>query len=108
MPPEDMPQVTEGELMMVNTLVVRSDCREEFMDELRRILPLARQLPACLALEVGEVVDQSGTFVLTERWRSGNEYLHEILGLDFYQRYLAASEPLYAAPRSVLVLRSVT
>lgn len=108
MPPEEMPQVSNEELMMCNTLVIKPEYREEYLSELRRILPLARRLPACLSLEVGEVTGQPGTFLLSERWRSGSEYVNEILGLDFYQRYLNHTEPHYAVPRTVVVLQSVS
>lgn len=104
---EAMPEFGDGELMMSNTLMIRVECREEFLSELRRIVPQARVLPACLALEVGEVAAQPGTFVLSERWRSGREYVEEVLRLDFYQRYLQRSEPLYSAPRKVVVLQAV-
>jgi quinol monooxygenase YgiN len=107
MPPEAMPQVSDDELMMCNTLMIKKEYRDEYLTELRRVLPLARRLPACLSLEVGEVAGQPGTFVLSERWRSGAEYVNEILQLDFYQRYLKRTEPHYAAPRSVSVLQSV-
>ena len=105
---EQMPQVSDGELMMSNTLVIAPEHRDEYLEELRLVLAPARQLEACLSLEVGEVGDQPGTFVLSERWRSGREYVEEVLALPFYQRYLERSEPFYAAPRSVLVLTSVT
>ena len=88
MAPEAMPQISNEELMMCNTLVIKPEHREEYLEELRRVLTPARALPACLSLEVGEVVDRPGTFVLSERWRSGEEYVNEILQLDFYQRYL--------------------
>jgi quinol monooxygenase YgiN len=108
MPQEKMPQVSDKELMMNNTLTIKPEYREEYLRELREILPQARRLEACISLEVGEVADQPGTFVLSERWRNGNEYLNEILQLPFYQRYLERSEPFYAAPRAVLVLMSVS
>ena len=108
MPAEETPQVFDGELMMSNTLVVKPEHRKEYLDELREILPQARRLDACISLEVGEVDDRPGTFVLSERWRNGTEYLNEILQLPFYQRYLERSEPFYAAPRAVLVLTSVS
>lgn len=107
MSPEEMPQVSDQELMMCNTLVIKAECREEYLSELRRILPRARRLPACISLEVGEVVNDSGTFVLSERWRSGSEYVNHVLGLDFYRRYLEYTEPHYALPRTVVVLQSV-
>lgn len=107
MSPEAMPQVSDDELMMCNTLVIKAEHREEYLGELRRILPLARRLPACLSLEAGEVADQPGTFVLSERWRSGAEYVNEILHLDFYVRYLERTELHYAVPRTVSVLRFV-
>lgn len=108
MPSQEMPQVVDGELMMSNTLVIKPEHRQEYLDELRASLPQARRLDAYISLEAGEVADQPGTFVLSERWRSGTEYLNEILQLPFYQRYLERSEPFYAAPRAVLVLTSVS
>lgn len=58
--------------------------------ELREILPQARRLEACISLEVGEVADRPGMFVLSERWRNGNEYLNEILQLPFSGTWNAA------------------
>ena len=105
---EKMPQVSDKELMMNNTFMIKPEHREEYLMELREILPQARCLEACISLEVGEVTDRPGMFVLSERWRNGKEYLNEILQLPFYQRYLERSEPFYAAPRVVLVLTSVS
>ena len=107
MPQEKMPQVSDKELMMSNTLMIQPEYREEFLMELREILPQACRLEACISLEVGEVADKPGMFVLSERWRNGNEYLNEILQLPFYQRYLERSQPFYAAPRAVLVLTPI-
>ncbi len=104
---EAMPRVTEGELMMSNTLVVHPDHREGYLDELRKVLPLARMLAGCVFLEVGEIIDRPGTFMLTERWRNGEEYLNEYLALPFYQEYLRNTEQMYAAPRDVVVLNSI-
>jgi quinol monooxygenase YgiN len=106
--PESMPEITDGELFMSNTLVVRSESRADYLDQLREVLPQARALPGCLLLEVGERVDAPATFILTERWRNGREYLHEYLALPFYRSYLAATEDMYAAPRTVAVLSSIT
>jgi quinol monooxygenase YgiN len=104
---EARPQVPAGELMMCNTLVVRPECRSAYLKALRKVLPQARGLDGCLLLEVGESIDAPSTFVLTERWRSGTEYLNEYLALPFYVEYLEATEPMYAAPRTVVVLSSV-
>ena len=106
--PESMPEVTDGELFMSNTLVVRSESRAKFLDQLQKVLPQARALPGCLLLEVGERLDAPATFILTERWRNGLEYLHEYLALPFYQSYLSATEDMYAAPRTVAVLSTIT
>jgi quinol monooxygenase YgiN len=73
MPQGKMPQVSD----MSNTLMIQPEYREQFLMELREILPQARCLEACISLEVGEVTDQPGMFVLSERWRNGNEYLNE-------------------------------
>ena len=107
MPNEAMPEVSDGELMMNNTLVVKPEHRDTYLAAIREILPLARELSGCRSLEVGEVAGQPGTFVLSERWRNGNEYLHEYLQLSFYQKYLQTTEGLYAVPRTVLVLDPV-
>ncbi|WP_374948042.1 putative quinol monooxygenase [Agreia sp.] len=104
---EQMPEITDSVLVMSNTLTVDPKDREKYLEELRLVLPEARKLPGCLVLEAGEVTDMPGTFVLYERWRSGTEYVGEYLQLPFYQRYLQQSEPLYSAPRSVVVLSSV-
>lgn len=104
MPVEAMPEVSDGELMMINTLVVKPEHRETYLAAIREILPLARELAGCLSLEVGEVRGEPGTFWLSERWRNGNQYLHEYLPLPFYQKYLQVTESLYSVPRTVLVL----
>ncbi len=106
--PEAMPQITDGELMMSNTLVVRPEEREAYLDELRKVLPLARRLAGCMFLEVGERVGNPSIFVLTERWRNGMEYVDEYLSLQFYQEYIRNTEPMYAAPRDVVVLTAVS
>ena len=93
---------------MSNTLVIKPGYRDEFLRELGMVLPEARQLEACLLLEVGEVVGRPGTFVLFERWRNGKEYVDEVLQLPFFRRYLERSERFYAGPRSVLALTPVS
>lgn len=105
--PEAMPTVDTGELMMCNTLFVALEHRERYAEELQKVLPLARELPGCLALEVGERTDAPGTFILTERWANGEQYINEYLALPFYQEYLTATEAMYAQPRQVQVLRSL-
>ncbi|MGV9801377.1 putative quinol monooxygenase [Mycobacterium sp. NPDC003449] len=105
--PEMMPAVTDDELYASVTLTIRPECRLEYLNELRRVLPQARALPGCRLLEVGEHIDAPATFILTERWRSGLEYLNEYLTLPFFQDYLSATEPMYAAPLSAVVLRPV-
>jgi len=106
--PEAMPEITDGELTMSNTLVVRPEEREAYLAELRKVLPLARQLAGCMFLEVGERVGSPATFVLTERWRNGKEYVNEYLNLPFYQDYIRNTEQMYAAPRDVAVLTAVS
>ena len=105
--PEARPQVPDGELMMSNTLVIRAEDRAAYLEALRKVLPQARSLDGCIVLEVGESVAEPSTFVLTERWRSGTEYLHEYLALPIYVEYLTTTEPMYAAPRRVVILSSV-
>ncbi|WP_199254586.1 putative quinol monooxygenase [Mycolicibacterium mengxianglii] len=105
--PEMMPPINNGELFMCNTLTIRPECRLEYLRELQTVLPQAKALPGCLLLECGEKIDAPGTFILTERWRSGNEYVNEYLTLPFYQEYLAKTEAMYEGPRDVAVLSSV-
>lgn len=104
---EQMPLVTDGELIMRNTLRVRPESRAEYLDEIRLVLPQARQLPGCLRLEVGESIEGPATFHLFEHWRSGTDYLERYLQLPFYQRYLTRTENMYAAPRTVTVLQEI-
>lgn len=103
---ESLPEVTDGELMMCNTVVIAPARRLDYLRALRKVLPQARSLPGCLSLEVGERADSPGVFVLTERWRSGTEFVG-YLSLPFYQDYLEASEGMYAAPRDVVVLTAI-
>lgn len=105
--PEKMPQVGDEELFMSNTLTIRPEYRSAYLRELQKVIPPAKALSGCLLLEVGEVVDAPGTFVLTERWRSGLEYVNEYLALPFYQEYLSRTEDMYAVPRVVAVLSSI-
>jgi quinol monooxygenase YgiN len=105
---EAMPEITDGELFMVNTLKIEVASRTQYLEELRKVVPEARALPGCLLLEVGERTDAPGTFVLTERWRSGLEYVNDYLALPFYRDYLVRTEAMYAAPRDVVVLSSIT
>lgn len=60
MPQEKIPQVSDKELMMSNTLMIQPEYREEFLMELWEILPQARRLEACISLEVGEVAISLG------------------------------------------------
>ncbi len=106
--PEKMPRVTDGELYMSNTLTIHTESRSAYLEELQKVVPQARALEGCLLLEVGESVEAPGTFVLTERWRNGLEYLNEYLALPFYREYLSRTEDMYAAPRNVVVLESIT
>lgn len=101
------PGVTDAELTMVNTLFVKPDLWFAYRAALLEILPQARALDACLMLEVGEVVGQPGTVMLTERWRSGAEYVNDITQLPMYQKYLSASESMYERPRIVVVLTPI-
>ena len=102
--PEQMPLVTDQELIMQNTLVIKPEVREAYLAALRTVLPQARALPGNRVVEVGESIETPGTFHLFERWRSGTQYLHEYLQLPFYQNYLAETEDMYAEPRQVTVL----
>lgn len=104
---EALPDVNDGELYMSNTLVVDPERRSAYLLELHDVLPQARALPGCLLLEVGERLDAPATFVLTERWRSGVEYVNEYLALPFFHSYLSATEDMYAAPRQVALLTSI-
>jgi quinol monooxygenase YgiN len=106
MEPESSPEVTDGELMLCNTLIIDPEQRLAYLRALGEVLPQARALPGCLLLEVGERADSPGTFILTERWRSAREFLG-YLSLPFYRDYLEASERMYAAPRDAVILTAV-
>ena len=105
---EAMPEITDGELFMVNTLHVRASDRTAYLEELRKVVPQARALPGCLLLKVGERTDAPATFVLTELWRNGVEYVNDYLALPFFREYLTRTESMYAAPRDVVVLSSIS
>lgn len=107
MPPEEVPPAVDGPLTMNVTLVIQPEHREQYLSELREVLPQARAEDASVYLLVGEVVDQPGTFVLSECWRNADEYVNEILRRPYFQRYVEHTEPLYASPRTVLVLAPV-
>ncbi|WP_438453209.1 putative quinol monooxygenase [Streptomyces asiaticus] len=105
---EEMPAgITDGEVMMINTLYINPGRWDEYQAALQEILPQARALEACLVLEAGQVADEPGTVILTERWRSGVEYVTEVLKLPMFEKYLAATEAMYAKPRTVVVLNSL-
>jgi quinol monooxygenase YgiN len=104
---EAMPQVTDGELFMVNTLIVRPERRVAYLQELESVLPQVRELDGCLLLEVGERADAPATFILIERWRNGLEYANEYLTLPFFQTYISRTENMYAQPRDVVVLATI-
>jgi quinol monooxygenase YgiN len=104
---EQVPQAVDEPLVMNVTLVIEPEHREQYLSALREVLPPARAEAACVHLDVGEVADRPGTFVLFEHWRSAKEYVEEILRLPYFQRYLEITEPLYAVPRTVLVLTPV-
>ena len=89
--------------MLVN-LFIKQECREEYLRALHEVLPAARREPACLFLYANEAVDEPGRIVLFEHWRDQDEYVNEILARDYFKRYLAASENVYAAPRVVVQL----
>lgn len=105
---EQVPQAVDGPLVMNVTLVIAPEHREQYLRALRAVLPPARAEAACVHLDVGEVAERPGTFVLSEHWRSAKEYVQEILPQSYFQQYLEVTEPLYAVPRSVLVLEPVT
>lgn len=107
MPSEQVPQAVDEPLVMNVTLVFEPEDREQFLSALHEVLPQARAEAACLHLDVGEVADRPGTFVLSEHWRSAKEYVEEILRLPYFRKYLEISEPLYAVPRTVRLLTPV-
>lgn len=107
MPTEDVPPALDGPLTMNVTLVIKAEDREEYLSELRHVLPRARAEDASIYLLVGEVAERPGTFVLSESWRNAAEYVNEILRRPYFQRYVERTERLYALPRTVLVLTSV-
>jgi quinol monooxygenase YgiN len=92
---------------MLVTLFIREESRDEFLEALHEILPLARQDPACLFLYVNEAVEEPGRIILFEHWRDQDEYVNDIVQRDYYKRYLAASESMYAAPRVVVQLNPI-
>lgn len=89
---------------MLVTLFIKEESRDEYLEALHEVLPRARQEPGCLFLHANEAVEEPGRIILFEHWRDQDEYVNEILERDYFKRYLAASESMYAAPRVVLQL----
>jgi quinol monooxygenase YgiN len=92
---------------MLVTIFIKPECREEYLEALRTVLPLARSEPSCVSLRAHEMADEPGTFVLVEDWRDQDEYLQGVLQSDYFQRYLKASEAMYAKPRAVTFLHPI-
>jgi quinol monooxygenase YgiN len=92
---------------MLVVLTIKPERRDEFVAALREVLPLARAEAACLMLLAAEAAGEPEKFVLLESWRDRDEYRGEILGRDYFRRYLAVSEAAYAAPRQVTLLDEV-
>ena len=92
---------------MLVVLTIKPGRRAEFVVALREVLPRALGEPACVFLHATESVDEPGRFVLFESWRDRDEYRNEVLRRDYFRRYLAVSEALYAAPRQVTLLDPV-
>jgi quinol monooxygenase YgiN len=92
---------------MVVTLFIRPECRDEYLAILREVLVPAREEPGCVFIYANEASDEPGRIVLFERWRDLDEYTDEILQRDYFQRYLALSEAMYAAPRVAVGLNPI-
>ncbi|WP_433292139.1 putative quinol monooxygenase [Pseudonocardia sp. CA-142604] len=86
------------------TLSIRPECREEYREALDKVIDQARALPECRYLYVYETVDDPDTIQLVESWSDWDTFQNEVLGLDFYREYAAASESMYAGPRKVVLL----
>jgi quinol monooxygenase YgiN len=83
------------------TLYIRPECREEYRAALAKVIDQARALPECRYLYVYETADDPDTIQLVESWSDWDTFENDVLGLDFYQEYIAASESMYSAPRKV-------
>lgn len=86
------------------TLHIRSECREVYREALARVIGPARARPECRYLYVFETEDDPDTIQLVESWSDWDTFWDEILALDFYRDYAAASEAMYARPRQVELL----
>lgn len=92
---------------MNNTLHIEPGSREEYMAALAEVMVGVRQEPSLVYLNVGEVHDEPGTIVLSERWLDADEYWNEILARPYFRKYLQLSEDVYSAPREVVLLSPV-
>ena len=90
------------------TLFIKPDCREEYLEALRAVLPQSRSEPGCISLRAHEMTGEPGTIVLLEDWRDEDEYTQEVMQRDYFQRYLKLSETMYAKPRVVTFLRPIS
>ncbi|MDN5746975.1 MAG: antibiotic biosynthesis monooxygenase [Pseudonocardia sp.] len=86
------------------TLHIRPECREAYREALDAVIDHARALPQCHYLYVYETADDPDSIQLVESWSDWDTFTQEILQLDFYRDYAAASEPMYSAPRQMRFL----
>jgi quinol monooxygenase YgiN len=68
------------------------------------VIEQARAEPTCRYLYVYESTEDPNTIVLVESWADLPTYRDEVLNREYFRKYLAATEAMYAMPRRVLQL----
>jgi quinol monooxygenase YgiN len=85
-------------------LFLRPECKDDYLTALGKVIGLAREEPTCRFLNVYESAEDPDTIVLVESWADLPTYRDEVLNRDYFRRYTATSEAMYAAPRQVTQL----
>ena len=85
-------------------LFLKPECKDDYLKALNDVIEPARAEPSCRFLRAYESAEDPNMIVLLESWADFPTFSEEVLNRDFYQRYIAASESMYSAPRQVTQL----
>ena len=85
-------------------LFLKPECKGDYLRALNDVIEPARAEPTCRFLRVYESAEDPNMIVLLESWADFPTLSDEVLKRDFFQRYIAASESMYSAPRQVTPL----
>ncbi len=92
---------------MVVTLRIKPEAKAEYLAALHKVLEPTRRDPDCVSLQVYEAAAEPDKIILFETWRDASRYQNVVIHQPLFQEYLAATEPMYAAPRVVELLKAI-